>query len=60
MNITKGEVFRNTSDGVDFVVKKIMKDMVILESKDGNRQILTGVSTLALAAFYQKKGEEES
>jgi len=60
MNITEGEVFRNTTDGVDFIVKKIVNDMVVLQSQDGKRQILTGVRTLTSTAFYQKKGEEES
>jgi hypothetical protein len=26
MRITKGEVFRNTSNEIDFIVKKIVKD----------------------------------
>ncbi len=60
MNITEGEVFRNTTDGTDFIVKKIVKDMVVLESQDGKRQILTGVSTLISTPFYQKRGEEAS
>ncbi len=55
MNITEGEVFRNTTDGTDFIVKKIVKDMVVLESQDGKRQILTGVSTLISTPFYQKR-----
>jgi hypothetical protein len=58
MNITEGEVFRNTTDGVDFIVKKIWKDMVVLQSQDGKRRILTGVRTLTSTPFYQKKGEE--
>ena len=60
MNITEGEVFRNTTDGVDFIVKKIVNDMVFLQSQDGKRQILTEVRTLTSTPFYQKKGEEES
>ena len=60
MNITEGEVFRNTADGVDFIVKKIVNDMVVLQSQDGKRQILTGVHTLTSTSFYLKKGGEES
>jgi len=60
MNIREGEVFKNSTDGVDFIVKKIVNDMVILQSQDGKRQILTGVRTLASTPFYQKKEEEES
>ena len=58
MNIREGEVFKNSTDGVDFIAKKIVNDMVVLQSQDGERQILTGVRTLT--SFYQQKGEEES
>lgn len=60
MNIKQGEIFENTTDGVDFIVKKVVKDMVVLESQDGKRQILTGVHTLTSTSFYLKKGGEES
>jgi len=55
MNITVGKVFRNTIDGVDFIVKKIVNDMVILQSQDGKRQILTEVRTLTSTPFYQTR-----
>ena len=60
MDIKQGEVFENSTDGVDFIVKKIVNDTVVLQSQDGKRQILTGVGTLTSASFYQRKGEEES
>ena len=60
MNIREGEVFKNTTAGVDFIVKKIVNDMVVLQSQDGKREILTGVHTLTSTSFYEKKGEEES
>ena len=60
MDIRQGEVFKNSTDGVDFIVKKIAKDMVVLESQDGKRQILTGVHTLTSKSFYLKKGGEKS
>jgi len=56
MDIKRGEIFEKTADGVDFVVKKIVRDMVVLESQDGKRQILTEVSTLALESFYLRRG----
>jgi hypothetical protein len=61
MNIREGEVFRNSTDGVDFIVKKIMNNMnmVVLQSQDGKRQILTGMDTLTSTSFYLKKGREE-
>lgn len=60
MNIREGEVFKNTTAGVDFIVKKIVNDMVVLQSRDGEREILTGVSTLTSTPFYERRGEEES
>ena len=60
MSIKQGEIFQNSTDGVDFIVKKIVKDMVILETQDGKRQILAGVHTLTSTSFYLKKGGEES
>ncbi len=58
MTITEGEIFRNTTDEMDFIVKKIVNNMVVLQSTDGKRQILTGVSSLTSAPFCQKKPEE--
>ncbi len=58
MKITEGEIFRITTDKMDFIVKKIVNNMVVLQSTDGKRQILTGLSSLTSAPFYQKKGEE--
>jgi hypothetical protein len=60
MNIKLGEIFRNSTDGVDLIVKKVVKDLVVLESDDGKRQILTGVHTLTSTSFYLKQGGEES
>ena len=60
MTITEGEVFRNTTDGADFIVRKVVNDMVVLRSRDGKRQIITEMRTLTSTPFYQKKGEEES
>jgi hypothetical protein len=60
MNIKLGEIFRSSTDGVDFTVKKVVRDMVLLETRDGKRQILTGVHTLTSTSFYLKQGGEES
>ncbi len=60
MDVRTGEVFKNITDGTDFIVKKIVNDMVLLQSQDGEKQILTGVHTLTSTSFYEKKGEEES
>ena len=60
MNVREGEVFKSSTDGVHFIVKKIVKDMVILQSQDGKRQILTGVHSLTSTSSYIREGEEES
>ena len=60
MDIREGEVFRHSSDGVSFIVKKIVNNMVVLESQDGKREILTGVDTLKLKSFYLKKEYKET
>jgi len=39
---------------VEYAIKKIVDRMVLLESKDGKRQILTDVDNLKLGSFYQK------
>ncbi len=59
MDIKNGDMFKKSSDGVDFVVKKIVNEMAVLESQDGRRQILTGVSTLKLKSFYLKKENKD-
>jgi hypothetical protein len=60
MDIKQGEVFKNTTDGVDFIVKKVVNNMVVLESQDGKRQILTGTQTLTSTSFYLKERGEAS
>ena len=59
MDIKNGDMFKQSSDGVDFVVKKIVNDMAVLESQDRKRQILTGVNTLKLNSFYLKKENKD-
>ena len=61
MDINQGEVFKSSVDGVKFRVKKILRDMVVLESQDGKRQILTGTNTLtSISSIFQKVEGGES
>jgi hypothetical protein len=60
MDIRQGEVFKNSMNGVDFRVKKIVGKMVVLESQEDKRQILTEIHTLTSASFYLKRTGEES
>ena len=59
MNIKEGDMFKKSSDGVDFSVKRIVNDMAVLESQDRRRQILTEVSTLKLKSFYLKNESKD-
>ncbi len=59
MDIKVGDTFKSSSDEMAFAVKKIVNDMVLLESPDRKRQILTGVATLESKAFYLKKESKE-
>ncbi len=59
MDIKVGDTFKSFLDEMDFTVKKIVKNMVVLESPDRKKQILTGVNTLKVKSFYLKKENEE-
>ncbi len=59
MDIKNGDIFRQAPDGMDFIVKKIVKNMAVLESKDKRTQILTEVNTLELKSFFLKKENED-
>ncbi len=55
MPAKEGEIFKSTLDGVEYIVKKIVNSMVVLESQDGKKKIMTGVSSLDIKSFYEKK-----
>lgn len=59
MNIKEGDMFKKSSDGMVFSVKRIVNDMAVLESQDKMQQILTWVNTLKLKSFYLKKESKE-
>jgi hypothetical protein len=54
MKTKEGDKFKSLLDGAEYAIKKIVNRMVLLESKDGKRQILTEVDNLKAGAFYQK------
>jgi flagellum-specific peptidoglycan hydrolase FlgJ len=53
MNTKNGDIVKSFFNGNDYKVKRIVKTMAVLESEDGQSQILTEVETLNL--FYKKK-----
>ncbi len=58
METKVGDRFKSALNGEHFIVKRIVRDMVVLESLNGKKQILTGVGTLKTKSFYQKKEEK--
>ncbi len=54
MEIKEGDIFKNNLDEAEYIVKKIVNRMVVLESENPKRHILTEVSTLNIKSFYQK------
>ena len=55
MEIKKGDIFKSSWDGEIYSIKAISNKMVVLQSQDGNRQILTEADTLKIKSFYQRK-----
>jgi flagellum-specific peptidoglycan hydrolase FlgJ len=53
MNTKNGDIVKSFLNGNYYKVKRIVKTMAVLESEDGQSQILTEVETLNL--FYKKK-----
>ena len=54
MKTKDGDIVRSFLNGNSYKVKRIVNSMVVLESEDGQNQILTEVENLNL--FYKKKG----
>ena len=54
MQTREGEMIKSCLDGMDYTIKGIFNGMVVLESKSGNKQILTEVDTLNIRSFYEK------
>jgi len=53
MKIKDGDTVKSFLDGNYYKVKRIVKNMAVLESEDGQSQILTEAETLNL--FYNKE-----
>ena len=59
MEAKEGDIFKSTLDGAKYTVKKVVNTMVLLESQDGKKKIMTGVSSLSIKSFYEKKEETD-
>jgi hypothetical protein len=50
----EGNIFENLLDGMEYIVKNIVNSMVVLQSRRGDRQIITGAETLKIRSFYRE------
>jgi hypothetical protein len=51
----EGDIFESLLDGTEYVVKDIVNKMVVLQSRKGDRQILTATDTLETKSLYREK-----
>ncbi len=51
----EGDIFESLLDGMEYVVKSIVNSMVVLQSRKGDRRILTEADTLRIESFYREK-----
>ena len=54
----EGDIYESLLNGTEYVVKRIVNEKVLLQSKTRDRQIITEVETLETQLFYQEKGGE--
>ncbi len=57
-NIKEGDEVKSDLNGEDYIIERIVHSMVLLKSKDGEKEIITGIDSLR--AFYKRKGEPDS
>ncbi len=50
----EGDIFESLLDGGEYIVKSIVNKMVVLQSRKGDKQIITGVETLRTKSFYRE------
>ena len=55
MQTKEGDIFKSVSDHAQYIVRKVVHNTVILESLNGKKQVLTGVSSLNSKLIFQKK-----
>ncbi len=51
----EGDIFESLLSGMEYVVKGIVNKKVVLQSRTGDSQIITGIETLKIKSFYRKK-----
>jgi hypothetical protein len=58
MKIKEGDEVNSILDGKDYVITRIVGKRVILKSKKGEKEIITGMDSLKI--FYRKKENAKS
>jgi len=53
MKTKEGDVMKSAFDGEEYIITKVVNEMVVLKSNDGRKQIMTGMDSLKI--FYEKK-----
>ena len=51
----EGDIFESLLDGTEYVIKDIVNKMVVLQSRERNKQIITGIETLKIKSFYRER-----
>ena len=51
----EGDIFESLLDGTEYVIKDIVNKMVVLQSRKGNKQIITAAETLQTKSLYREK-----
>ena len=54
----EGDIFENLLDGTEYVVKEVVNGTVVLRSRKGDRDIVTGVETLEIKIILSAKGKK--
>jgi hypothetical protein len=57
-NVKEGDEVRSDLTGDNYIIETIVHSMVVLKSKDGEKEIITGIDSLR--AFYKRKEEANS
>jgi len=55
LKVKEGDTFKSFLNDEEYIVKKIVNRTVMLQTKNGKRQILTDVDNLKIKSFYMKK-----
>jgi hypothetical protein len=55
MAIKEGTIIKRVLDGVEFTVKKVSQEWVVLKSQSGSSVIMTDVRSLSDKSLYQKR-----